>query len=224
MAAAESSQPQQHEAFLRPSHLKGILHVHQRLPGKPLCSKVPIAPAEKWSWLDAWRPIPTCCPHDRGHCPHPLRTGLFLHKSSGSLCWGERDHMGLVMPAWDAGSHPCVGVIGLGCPGEQGPSVFELSFPHRPGAPTLLLQSWDFFSLLGDKCDTGHEVLRHSVREDHVSTSAEWVCLSSHSSDLQSSLPRETSCSSAIYDPPLKSTLPMTQPTAFKVCSVLTFI
>lgn len=46
-AAVESSQPQQHEPFLRPLHLKETLHVHQRLPGQPLCSKVPIAPAEK---------------------------------------------------------------------------------------------------------------------------------------------------------------------------------
>lgn len=93
---------------------------------------------------------------------------------------------------------------------------------HPSGTPTLPAEI--FSSLSGGGSNAGREVLRHSSREDGVSTSREWVCLSSYFSDLQSSLPRETSCSSAIYDPPLKSTLPMTQPTGFKVCSVLTFI
>lgn len=165
--------------------------------------------------------------------------------SAGHAEWGwygAQDHTKAHIYAQHRWHHPrhrvwrgnALGLGGSGGPGSLSAWACQPRFPfHRdtrrvtqtPHASAPSLCSWDnILPCLENKCITGCEVLRYSGKEGHVSTSAEWVCLSSHHSDLQSSLPRETSCSSAIYDPPLKSTLPMTQPTGFKVCSVLTFI
>lgn len=115
LAAAESSQPHQHEPFLRPYRLKEIPHVHQRLPHQPWCSKVPIATAEKWAWLAVWRPFPTCC-------------SVSIHWGRGSFCIRAQAHCaGEKGTAWvgyaSAGCRipPMCGGDELGMPRGMGP-------------------------------------------------------------------------------------------------------
>lgn len=106
------------------------------------------------------------------------------------LRWGEKGH------------HTALGTqSGVGTGHRITP---KLTFVLSPGGTNLGTVSGGamLWAFLENKCIIGCEVLRCSAKEGHVSTSTEWVCLSSHHSDLQSSLPRETSCSSAIYDPP----------------------
>lgn len=115
----------------------------------------------------------------------------------------RKQHLGCCVWSDDA--------LGLGVMVGWGSPLLELASPTflptgtpgvsprvSPWSPSLC--SWDHFE---NRCITGCEVLRCSGKEGCVSTSTKWVYLSSHHSDLQSSLPRETSCSSAIYDPPL---------------------
>lgn len=141
LAAAESSQPQKHEHFIRPQHPKAFLHVHQRLTHQTQISKVPIPLGENEHSSTAGRPVPICCSHGGGQRPHPLRTGPCLCWEEGyiSQCWACSWG-----PAWGAGSHQhpaqeappwalCLGgdAQGLGCSGGQDPSLPRLSLPLR---------------------------------------------------------------------------------------------
>lgn len=145
LAAAESSQPQKREHFIRPQHLKAFLHVHQRLTHQTQISKVPIPLGENEHSSTTCKPVPICCPRGRPVSPsledwalsvlgrrvHLTVLGIQLGTSAGCRLTPALSPGGTspgIVPGDDA--------QGLGCSGGQDPPLPKLSLPRRHQADT----------------------------------------------------------------------------------------